>query len=180
MTDIAIEVAHYASLAPLLLILWRPRRDLSYWLVALAFATSHIADTVAEWSGGSWSVTRFYVPVQLALFALAFTRRRDLVGAVFLAVAVMSFAGTGPDMIVRGVGSLVVLWLAKDHALSWSIFAYLGVGTVLYLGMVAQIDDVPVFMRWWYPYQGARLAAVALFIRAAMVAPSPAVAPVRN
>lgn len=61
---------------------------------------------------------------------------------------------------------LVALFAEGAGQMVPALVMYVGVGTVLYLGMVQyQSEPEPYtnFMRWWYPYQFSRFAAFGLF-----------------
>ena len=131
MLRLSIEAAHWLSLAPLAyLVLFRRGASTAFWLVALGFAVSFAADTIALLTGGSWIAVPWYMLVQWAFFLTALTTD-DL------------------DKIAPAV------------------LVYVGLGTAFYLPMVARREDYDAFMAFWYPYQGTRLAAFALFVGAA-------------
>lgn len=166
MTAFAIEVGHYGALVPLAyLALFRRRAPLAYWLVAFGFAVSFAADALSHALGGSWLPNHYYPVLQFGLFAWAFAGA--FLASVFAGVgAVLAVALPGPDVLVRTIGSLLVLVWSRGHALAPTVVAYAGVGTVLYLLMVRDMEP-EAFMRFWWPYQTCRLAAFGLFVRAA-------------
>jgi hypothetical protein len=130
---VSIELAHWSAIVPLaFLALFRRGAVAAHWLVALGFACSFAADTVAEATGGSWVAVPYYLIVQYGLFALA--------------------------MFAEGSRAMVP-----------PVLAYVVVGGVLYLGMMryATQEQYEPFMRWWFPYQGVRLASFGLFMGAA-------------
>jgi hypothetical protein len=165
----ALVVAHVMSFVPALVVRIR-RAPATYVLVAAAFAMSAFADLIALGLSGhaTWAVSYVLAPVQVGtiLWALGSTR---LPFALFgLALGQVVFGDLSqPDVVVTVAGSVAVLWLARDTALAWPLFAYFGAGTVCYLMMAARIDDYGAFMLFWYAYQGARLGAFGLFARAA-------------
>jgi hypothetical protein len=162
-----IELAHYSALAPLAFLL-AFRRDVraAYWIVSIAFAVSFFADTVAAFMGGSWAPTSVYPVVQFGLVALAFG---GYVWGLVVAAAVLLTVTDVPPALPYAVGSMAVMWLAREHKLAAPVLVYFGLGTALYLGMIrhATPEAYEPFMRWWYPYQAARLSAFGLFMHAA-------------
>lgn len=165
---VASEVAHWSALIPMALLLafWR-NADAPYWLVAAGFAVSFVADSISLVFDGTWALYHVYPALQLGLFALAFGVRWAL--PLLVAVAAFQVFATplaGPDVTVTLIGSVIVLYLARDHPLAWSMVAYCGLASVFYLLMVENLW-AERFMTWWLGYQASRLLAFALFGRAA-------------
>lgn len=157
------EALHYASIAPLLLLL-AFRRDVgaAYWFVALGFAVSFFMDMT-----DSWAVSHVLPAIQLGFFAWAFGAA--WVMPVLVTLAAVQIIGTdlsGPDIYVTLVGSMLVVHAAVGHPLLPAMLAYCGVATILYVLMVGELFR-PAFMPLWYGYQGSRLLAFGLFIGAA-------------
>ena len=150
-------VLHWSALVPLLLVLVRYDLPEPYKLVAVAFAVSWLADTVAFFTGMSWAVTQFYPGPQFALMTYA-------LGSVLWPAVLFSLSllppYDGPDLLVHGVGALAVLRLARGP-LAASVRTY-GLATLLYL-VLAVAFVYPI----WYIYQGVRVVAFALFVKAA-------------
>lgn len=167
MTALAIEVAHYSALVPLAYLLaFRRDARTAYWIVAIAFSVSWFADLAASFLGGSWAPAAAYPVVQFGLVALAFG---GYVWGVVVAAVLTTTVTEIPPALPYALGSMAAMWLARNHALVAPVLVYFGLGTALYLGMVrhATPADYEAFMRFWWPYQGARLTAFGLFIRAA-------------
>lgn len=176
MDAVAIEVAHWSAGVPLALLLVLGARGRAFgapgWLVAVAFATSFIADSLRSITGIPFVAQPYYLPLQFALFALAVSVGRPWLGDAIATLAVVGAAASallpmGPDVWVRVVGSIIVLALAKDTSLAWPMFAYCGLGTAFYLWMLTHGADVDAARPWWYAYQASRLTAFGLFGRAA-------------
>lgn len=110
---------------------------------------------------------------------LALFRRGAPTGYWLIAAAfACSFAGDSVAALTGGSWAAEPYYLSAQFALfglalltrsAWALFpailTYAGLGTLLYLGMVryATPEQYGAFMRWWYPYQGTRLAAFGLF-----------------
>jgi hypothetical protein len=156
-----LEALHVAALLPALaLILRGPDRVPSAWLLlALAFATSWVGDSLAWAFGGTWAAFYVWVPIQIGLVLLAVTERAIAFG-VLLLLAVLSALLTfpGPEVLVIAVGSAAVCALVRGN-LTWPVWIYFGLGTACYLIMVRDGFD----MAYWYGYQAARLGAFAVF-----------------
>jgi hypothetical protein len=91
---VIIELAHWSAIVPLaILALFRRGAPAAYWLVALGFACSFVADSVASLTAGSWSLSPYYLAAQFGLFAVAFffDGARQMVSPVVVYVAVGSF-----------------------------------------------------------------------------------------
>lgn len=162
------EVAHYGALAPVLfLLIFRREASIRYWLIALGFSVSWFADLATAALEGSWAVGYAYPPLQLGLFGWAF-------GAPWLFFVLIVLAGVevvattleGPEIIVRLVGALAVLYVSAGKELVWTMIVYCGIGTGLYLLMTSDIWSER-YLGLWYGYQSARLLAFGLFIREA-------------
>jgi hypothetical protein len=155
------EAAHWLALAPVAALARRRTKDATYVLVALAFGTAFVHESWAQLNGGSWEGVALWMLAQFALLILAF-------GGFALALAyVVASWGlwlAGPEVIAI-LGTAAVLGLSVRHELAWVMLVYCGLGTLAYLAMAAEWQGA--FMPWWYAYQTARLAAFALFARAA-------------
>jgi hypothetical protein len=163
----AAEFMFWAPLAPVLLLLTlRRHAPPVYWIVALAFLVSWFADAFARWADGSWAAVSYYPVAQMGLFAWAFGGH---VWALAVALIAAPLTWFEPPVWPRVIGSIAALLLAKGHTLSPVVVLYCGVGTILYLGMIrhATPEAYEPFMRWWFPYQAARLAAFGLFVHTA-------------
>lgn len=175
MDKVAIEIAHWSAVLPVLFLLaLAPSRKLgpARWLIGFAFAVSFFADTIREVTGVPFIAQPYYPALQFALFALALSVGRPWLSDVISMVAVFAVAASamllaGPDVWVRVVGSIVMLALARDHEMAWPLFVYCGLATAFYLRMLWEGADIDAARPWWYAYQGCRLASFWLFGRAA-------------
>lgn len=172
MIYVAVEVAHYSALLPMVALLaLRPTRPSVYWAVALGFLVSFFGDSLQAATHGSWDWWSIGVGVQMALFVVGLTGIdvRLLVVTGFMAGtgALAVFGGGEPDVWVTTMGSVAVCWLARGATLAPALMTYCGLGTVLYLLYAASLDDYGRATALWYGYQGARLTAFSLFIHAA-------------
>ncbi len=156
-----VELAHQSALLPVVaVLLWRPSWPWS--LLALAWAVSWIADSMAWATGGSWAALYVWVPVQVGLVLLAvadeWDRAKVLALVVFAGVVSALVSYPDPEVLVIALGSAAIVMLAKGR-LRWPLYLYFGSGTVLYLMMVSG-----EFMTYWYGYQASRLGAFAVFV----------------
>ena len=159
------EAAHQIALVPILIVLLAGRGlPRAYWWLAGAFTVSWVWDSVIGWRGGAWEVFFLFLPLQMGLAVAAF-RRHALIPAliVFYALAIVGLGLGPPDVLVTLLGSGTVVALAlRSEILTAPVVLYFGIGTLCYLGMIQHLDG-DGFMRWWYPYQGARAAAFGAF-----------------
>jgi hypothetical protein len=174
----ATEVAHWGAAVPLaLMFLLRVsgrKFPAVFWIVAIAFAVSFIADTVRKVTGVPFIARPYYPPIQFALFALAVSIGRRWLGDAVALLAVSAVIASplllaGLDVWVRGLGAVIVLGLMALHEtpLVWTLIVYCGFATAFWLWMQQYGTDYYAARPWWYAYQGARLAAFGLFARAA-------------
>jgi hypothetical protein len=149
--------------AALGLLIWRFRSilpDGAVWLGA-ALAVSTLGDLWATAAGGEWYPSYVWLPVQLGLAIRAVTTGREWVSYVLVLFALGAWNvvdSTGPDMLVTGVGSIVVVTVAlvTAHRLTLPILLYFGAGSFGYLCMVTALGS-PAFMSWWWFYQACRV-----------------------
>ncbi len=155
-----VELAHQSALLPIAaVLLWRA--PALYSLVALAWAVSWVADSMAWATAGSWAALYVWVPVQVGLVLLALVDEWDRVKVL----ALVAFAGLvsalvsypDPEVLVIALGSAAIVMLAKGR-IRWPLYLYFGSGTVLYLMMVSG-----EFMTYWYGYQASRIGAFVVF-----------------
>jgi hypothetical protein len=141
----------------------------SYWLIALGFFVSFLGDMIALNLSGdiTWVVTHFYPPLQLGLFALALGSIK--VPIALLALTAFPFGLDRPEILITTLGSVAVIYLARQGPWLLIMLVYCGAGTLFYLGFSSETDNVQRFMEYWYPYQGARLIAFGLFVRQAVL-----------
>jgi hypothetical protein len=149
----------------------------AFWVCAWGFLVSVFADVAAGLMTGpqTWMVAHVYPAPQLALFAIAAGAgtRETLAFGAWLIVAVATSLAVAPldrpEYLVTALGSVAVCYfaLSQPTPLRASLLTYCGLGTALYLAMIARVDDCAAFMPWWTAYQGARLTAFGLFARAA-------------
>lgn len=167
------QLSHWSALIPIcsLLLLKSTGRDCApaYWLIAAGFFVSFLGDIVALTLGGDWrwAVTHFYPALQLGLFALALGSIK--VPIALLALTAFPFGLDRPEILITTLGSVAVIYLARQGPWFLVMIVYCGAGTLFYLGFSAETDNVQRFMEYWYPYQGARLIAFGLFVRQAML-----------
>jgi hypothetical protein len=175
------EVAHQMALLPLATLAFvrvsGHRRDAAWWWLALAFAISWIADTVADVVPmDARAIGSLVYPVSQSCLigAVLLPRPRALVmtGVLVLAgiAVVIRHGATGPDVALRSVAWLWVAGIARmgkalPVPLRASLFVYFCLGWIAWL----------VHVQWlvvgtWYPYQGLRLLGLLFFCWAAIEA----------
>lgn len=162
---------YWLALAPLLyLIGFRRGAPARYWLVALGFAASWFADAGAAMLGGSWALSYVLPGVQLGLFAWALGYWLAM-PAMLVALGAETLAMTAPvpETAVTILGSMAVVWWARETDLGLTLAVYCGLGTALYVLLAIDVWGA-AFTPLWYAYQGARLVAFGLFGRAAWTA----------
>lgn len=188
------EVAHWASLVPLLVcvVVWMRSHysehipEPNAWLLAGAFAVSFVADQVGArlqaHHMNNWWVIHVYAPLQFSLFLVIVTRRFPVqVLGVFLLVligvlSILRGPLTEPETMVHVIGGLLVAWLVYDsqpmRRYRSAVMVY-GLGTAPCLLALAVLDWSSV---WWWPtwgaYQAVRLVALGLMVRALWTAPT--------
>lgn len=135
---------------------WRER---SWWLMAVAFAVSFVADALSLVVGHGM-MSQVYIFSQAALFAYVLAGQRVAVtfGALLLASAGASIAlrhGEGLDVVLHTVAWGGVAGLANGSAHKAApVLAYGFAGLVLaWWGYVAYRTT-----EWWYVFQAVRLA----------------------
>jgi hypothetical protein len=171
------EVAHWSGALPLALLVvlgvMGRRVPAAYWWVASSFAVSVLADSVQAVVGGTFDVTFYYAPVQIALAAAAFQSGViDRAGTfALLAVAgwVSAHATTAPaEWMVTLAGGITICAAAWHRGLLRApLWAYFGLGTLAYVWMVPVIGTEAILPRW-FAYQACRWLAFALFAYAAL------------
>jgi hypothetical protein len=137
---VAVEIAHWSAVVPLAFVAAFRRGALAaFWLVAMGFVVSFVADTIAMALGGSWVLVPWYLIAQYTLFAAAmFTEgARQVLPSVLVYVL---------------VGGAIYLGMVQHRPL---------------VAGQPTPEEYDAFMRWWLPYQGVRLASFGLFVRAA-------------
>jgi hypothetical protein len=174
-TSAVAEIAHYQALLPLA---WlgalrarRQSRDLAFWLLALAFAVSWIADGLSTLvpSGDRWAVSLAYLATQAMIVGAVLLARTAAAGfaTVLLGAAVVAIVWQGartPDILVHTVAMLGVAGIVIDRpalGARTSLLVYFGVGWCCWVGYA-------IAPGWWTwgAYQIARLAGLLLFCRA--------------
>jgi hypothetical protein len=160
------ELAHQLGLVPLIAMLLIGRGlPRAYWLVALAFAVSWVADSIAAMTGGRWDAMYFWLPAQFALVFAAVAPTGWLLLWLWALALVMSaslfMSAPDPDWFVTLAGSMAVLMLARGP-LALPLAAYFGAGTLGYFWMLATLESG--VMPAWYAYQACRLIACSVFI----------------
>jgi hypothetical protein len=170
------------SVIPLLvLVVLRPDARAVFWIVAIAFLSSVVVgdvvqriDREAGLSDGAWLNTYVWPPVMFALLT------RALLPTIlwWLALGVIAFAAwlafqgplDHPEWTVTVVGSLIVLsfyLFAGPDDLSATLITFCLLASLCYVLYALTFRNYPIATGWWYGYQTARLAAFALFARAA-------------
>lgn len=111
--DALLVVIRWAALAPLAyLLVFRRTAPAAYWICALGFAVSFVADLIALGTRGSWLAVPWYQVFQFGLFALALGANggRDML----LPVAAYVLLGTAfylPMVKLRAdYGAFMALW----------------------------------------------------------------------
>lgn len=155
------------DLVPLIAVVVLSRyRDVSRaaWLLAAAWFFSWVGSSIQHYAGGIWWHTYLWSPPQLTLAIAAFLPEwwmLTAVGALFVTAVSASLSAPGPDVLLTVLGSLCILVVARStYRLPAAI--YFGVGTVMYLAMIARRpeDMLPA----WQAYQGTRAAAYIMFV----------------
>lgn len=173
------EVAHQMALLPLATLavirISGHRRDAAWWWLAIAFAISWVADTVADVVPvDDRSIASLVYPVSqsclMAAVLLPRARALVLVGVLMLAgVAVVIQRGViGPDVALRSVAWLAVAGIARMRKelpvpLRASLFVYFCLGWIAWL-----VHAQWMVVATWYPYQAMRLLGLLLFSWAAI------------
>lgn len=155
----------FLSLAPaaLFALVWRFRQTMpkgSLWLAG-SFAVATVGDLWATAANGAWYPSYVWLPIQLALAVRAVVPGKAWVSVwVWLGLLGLfdALTLTGPEVMVTGVGSVVVTSVAVHcaHRLAAPVLLYFGAGSIAYLGMVASIGGEH-FMTWWWTYQACRV-----------------------
>lgn len=166
------EALHYGALLPALAaVLYRTRLPRGTVLVASAFAVSWAGDYAALWAGGAWYPSYLWLAAQFGFVAWAVLEydrdRLMVVVALTLAVWLDAFlVSTSPDVLVTAIGSAIVVPAAikTRHPFALALALYFGIGSALYLMMVAHVSDPVGFTPWWWAYQGARVAGWGTFL----------------
>lgn len=175
-TRLVSEVATWMGLVPLAwLVLLHARgqvRDRAFWLLALAFAVSWVADMAAlALQGNERRALSLVYPIsQATIVGAVFLTRADAMrfAVVLIAAGAGAMVWRGPrelDLLVRSIAMLGVTGIVVDRwalgALRTSLLVYFGLGWALWLAYTAQPG-------WWTwsAYQLARAAGLVLFCRA--------------
>ena len=168
------EVAHQAGLVPLVaMVLLGRRLSMEWWLLALAWSVSWVADSVTHFAGGAWFVSHLWLWLQfvyvLAVFmAPSIHRAMAMSAVVLMAMSSAQLSAPGPDWLLTSGGSALILtaaWRAEGRgaALALPAFVYFGLGSIAYLWMVSRMGS-PEFSPAWQTYQACRLLAFLLFV----------------
>lgn len=173
------EFTHALGLVPLLwlagLAFQRDRRDAAWWWLALAFAVSFLADTLAHGLNAE-VVGNVYPVLQSAMIGLILLDRRDAVTfAVVLGsvatVAMLAENPAGIDLFLATVawGAVTVFAWQRPMLglLRWCLVVTFGGGLLAWFGYAME----PGWTTWGL-YQLTRVAGTALFCAAALH-PSP-------
>jgi len=167
------EIAHQMALIPLVwlaLLAWAGRtRDAAYWWLAVAFAVSWLADLEGD-IHQSWVPSAVYPVAQTAIIGAVLSRTRLEAWALFamltataaLDIALGGATG-GPDVVLRSITTLAVLWMLLDRPelparLRLALAIYFGLGWATWM-----IHLLWLSVATWYPYQLCRLAGLLAF-----------------
>ena len=155
--------AHFLGLLPLVLVA-AFRAPRAYWWLALAFAVSFLADSVARFTDPFW-VSRVYVVSQSALVCAVFLHRTDALWTLACLVALgllgVFLQPAGPELFTHvcawGLAALLACEIAPQP-LRRSLLVYFGWGLLAWFGYV-------LFPGWtsWLCYQATRLVGILLF-----------------
>lgn len=167
---LAPEAAHLVGIIPVLwLVGLRERRKL-YWIMALAFGVSWLADTAAHWVDPD-TVGNFYPFLQSGLIAAALMdedKGRAFIAAVGLVAVAMIYLTAPVDVILRTVawgGACAVVWPHRElGVLRWSLLTAFGFGLLAWWGYAWH----PSWTTWGI-YQSLRAAGTVLFCLSASV-----------
>ncbi len=145
------------------------RRDLAWWWLAGSFFVSWLADTAADILPHEygWVPSLVYPVSQSAIIGAVLLPRRHaeylLIVLVLACAAVTVFSGVGPEIALRALAWLSVVWIIwrrqeLPQRLRVALTVYYGLGWCLWV----------VHVRWlvvatYYPYQINRLIGILLF-----------------
>lgn len=173
---VAQEVAWKIGLIPFAFVASRSVAhavDRAYWIIALAFGVSFIADTVSMHEPSlAWLISLVYPVSQAALIAAVLLPRRDTItfvcALVVSGLVSVALRGTqGPDVLLRTVAWLGLAFLVMDRwalgRLRTALVVYFGVGWMAWL-----LRAIYLTVPWWYVTQSVRLAGILLFCWAVM------------
>lgn len=177
--SLAAETATLVGIIPLLwLVLWQWKGfpvGVEWWLLAVAFSVSWMADNAARWVD-PWMVSPVYLVGQAWIVGTVFSSRRGtlLLLAVLIAVAIgaLFWKGIeGPDILLHTVAWLAVVGIAYPlkqlERLRISLLVYFGFGLLAWYGYAMKPGWAT-----WIAYQLTRLIGILLFCRASLY-PSP-------
>lgn len=171
-TRVVSEVATWMGLVPLVwLALLHVRgtgRDRGWWWLAIAFAVSWMADTVAHWVSPD-AVGNMYPLLQAAIVALVLLGRDAalLIGGLVLVGIVAAAVPVKVDLLLR-----TVAWGSSSY-LAWNRWELGLLRTALLVSFGLALVAWYAYAAWpgwttWLVYQGVRAVGIALFCRAAV------------
>jgi hypothetical protein len=166
------EAAHWLGIIPLLclaVLAWRQeRRDRAWWLLAVSFGVSFVADSLAHMLPRE-APSNAYPVLQSALAALVLTDLSTaliVIGLIVIAAVTTAFLQN--DLLlftVAGLSIASIVWLFRTlpHLLRYSLLIGFGGGVVAW--WVYSLDP-----GWtgWIAFQSTRLIAIVLFCLAAL------------
>ena len=157
--ELSAAVAWHMALVPVLwMTLFRRDAHRGQWLCAFAFAVSWFVDFAGSIAPHWWDAVHMLPAFQLTLFAVA-------MGATpFFALFMAGLVFSQMPWLVVAMGSFVTLACSGGKREEPVMWWYCGLGSVLYLFLVANAGDTEVFMAIWWPYQLTRLVAIVWFI----------------
>jgi hypothetical protein len=170
---VIFEVAHLLGLVPLCWLAVRGETRAEWWWLAVAFAVSWVADTVAHLVN-PWLPAAVYPVSQAAVIGAVLLPRRDawlFAGAlVLVGIAGVLLEGVwGPDLFLETVASLGIVGIVYARPLGLLRLALLvafGMGWLAWIGYLF----VPGFPSWGV-YQGVRAVSLGFFCWARERAP---------
>lgn len=163
------ELAHLLGILPVLWLIGLRERRKRYWIMALAFGVSWLADTAAHWVDPN-VVGNFYPFLQSGLVVAAVMdedKGRAFIAVVGLVAVVLIYHDAPIDVILRTVawgGASAVIWPHRELGLlRWSLLTAFGLGLLAWWGYAWD----PSWTTWGI-YQWTRVAATALFCLSAV------------
>lgn len=175
-----VQIAQWMALLPMaaLLVLHCTgrARDLSWWLLASAFAVSWIADSlVLSWppnARAGWMIAAIYPAMQASIVgAVLIGRRTRAIGFAVVAhlaafASILLHGVEGPEYASRilawGTIAVVAWRFWQLGALRTALLIYFGGGLVTWI-----VHTEWLVVATWWPYQGSRLVGLCWFCYAA-------------
>jgi hypothetical protein len=158
------------ALIPALALAVHHERRRDWWLLALAFGISWVADTVALASGHPWPGSALYPLAQTGVIAFVFLRPLEtaaFVGilAVVTAGAILTQGWATSTLVVRTIawGAIVsMVWRPRVGRLREALLVYFGLGWAAWI-----LYSLSPGWPSWGVYQALRAVGIGLFCWAA-------------